>query len=213
MNLAEFDPMDSRPMDPQLEQAVNEISSETVDDAVVAAAAARVWARIEAAQRPEHLRSCADFQALIPDYRAGRLAEARATLLKDHLHECVACRKVYEGRVVSMPAPAKARAASAYPVRWAAAAVVVLAVGAATWSLLERSSVNGGGAMVQSVTGTLYELRADGMLHPLQAGQALPEGVEVRTAADSDAMLQLRDGSLVELRERSGMAASSDASD
>jgi hypothetical protein len=213
MNLAEFDPMDPRPMDPQLEQAVNEIRSETVDDAVVAAAAARVWARIEAAQRPEHLRNCADFQALIPDYRAGRLAEARATLLKDHLHECVACRKVYEGRVVSMPAPVKARPASAYPVRWAAAAVVVLAVGASTWYLVERSSAGSGRAMVQSVTGTLYELRADGMLYPMQAGQDLREGVEVRTAADSDAMLQLRDGSVVELRERSGLAATSEAAD
>jgi hypothetical protein len=208
MNLAEFDPMD-----PQLEQAVNEIRSDTVDDAVVEAAAQRVWARLEAAARPEHIRTCADFQALIPDYRAGRLAEARVTLLKDHLHECVACRKVYEGRVVAMPAPQKARPASAYPVRWAAAAVVVLAVGASTWYLVERSATGSGRASVQSVTGTLYELRADGLLHPLQAGQNLPDGVEVRTAADSDAMLQLRDGSLVELRERSGMAASSDASD
>jgi hypothetical protein len=208
MNLAEFDPMDAR-----LEQAMNEIRSDTVEDAVVEAAAERVWARLEAAARPEHLRTCADFQALIPDYRAGRLAEARRTLLTDHLHECVACRKIYEGRVVAMPAPAKARPAAAYPVRWAAAAVVVLAVGASTWYLVERSGTGGGRAMVQSVTGTLYELRADGLLHPLQAGQDLPDGVEVRTAADSDAMLQLRDGSVVELRERSGMAASSGASD
>jgi len=78
MNLAEFDPMDPQPIDPQLEQAVNEIRSDTVDDAVVEAAAQRVWARLEAAARPEHIRTCADFQALIPDYRAGRLAEARA---------------------------------------------------------------------------------------------------------------------------------------
>jgi FecR protein/Putative zinc-finger len=208
MNLAEFDPMDAR-----LEQAVNEIRSDTVDDAVVEAAAGRVWARLEAAARPEHLRTCADFQALIPDYRAGRLPEARATLLKDHLHECVACRKVYEGRVVAMPAVKVPRREAAHPVRWAAAAVVVLAVGASTWYLVEHGSAGSGRAMVQSVTGTLYELRADGLLHPLQAGQDLPEGVEVRTAAGSDAMLQLRDGSKVELRERSGMAASSEASD
>jgi FecR protein/Putative zinc-finger len=213
MNLAEFDPMDARPMGPQLEQAVNEIRNETVDDAVVEAAAQRVWARLEAAARPEHLRTCADFQALIPDYRAGRLPEARATLLKDHLHECVACRKVYEGRVVAMPVPAKTARPAVYPVRWAVAAVVVLAVGASTWYLVEGSRAGGGRASVQSVTGTLYELRADGLLHPLQAGQNLPDGVEVRTAADSDAMLQLRDGSVVELRERSGMAASSEASD
>ena len=99
MNHAEFEPMD-----PALEQAMNEIRDDTVDPEVIEAAAARVWARLaaEAAQHKagEHIRGCADFQALIPDYRAGRLPEARATLLKDHLHECVACRKIYEGRVV-----------------------------------------------------------------------------------------------------------------
>ena len=36
------------------------------------------------------------------------------------------------------------------------------------------------------------------------AGQPLPDGVELRTAKDSDAMLKMRDGSTVELRERSG---------
>src|SRR5947209_1284392 len=164
MNLAEFDPMDAR-----LEQAVTEIHTDNVEDAVVEAAAQRVWARLEAAQRPDHIRSCADFQALLPDYRAGRLPEARATLLKDHLHECVACRKVSEGRVVAMPAPARPRRA-VYPVRWAAAAVVVLAVGATTWYLVEQGGASSGRASVQSVTGTLYELRADGLLHPLQAG-------------------------------------------
>jgi hypothetical protein len=64
------------PMDPALERAVAEICDEPVDPAVLEAAAARVWARIaEAAECagpvpvPElasHIRSCADFQALIP---------------------------------------------------------------------------------------------------------------------------------------------------
>ena len=58
---------------------------------------------------------CADFQALIPEFKAGRLPEARALLVKDHLHECVACRRVYEGRVVAMPAPRRRRAASTIP--------------------------------------------------------------------------------------------------
>src|SRR5207244_13211589 len=38
-------------------------------------------------------------------------------------------------------------------------------------------------------------------------------GVELRTAKDSEAMLQLRDGSVVELRERSGFSTTQTASD
>src|SRR5689334_7318643 len=98
-------PTEFEPIDPRLEQAVPEMRSDEPEAAVVEAAAARVWERLAAAQKGEHIRGCADFQALIPEYRAGRLPEARATLLKDHLRECVNCRRVYEGRVLTMPEP------------------------------------------------------------------------------------------------------------
>ena len=98
----EYNPLDSA-MDPALEQAMIEIRDDSVDPAVIEAAAARVWANL-AAQCHAPLHTCEDFQSLIPDFKAGRLPEARALLVKDHLHECVACRRVYEGRVVAMPA-------------------------------------------------------------------------------------------------------------
>ena len=60
---------------------------------------------------------------------------------------------------------------------------------------------------MQSVNGSLFEISADGF-HPLAAGAALPDGVEIRTAKDSTAMLELRDGSIVELRERSALTTS-----
>ena len=93
-------------MNQELDQAVSDIRNQPVDDAVVEAAAARVWARISAAPeaqaaapatvpRHDHISNCAAFQSLIPDFRAGRLSGARATLLQDHLHECVTCRRVY----------------------------------------------------------------------------------------------------------------------
>ena len=212
----EFNPMDSA-----LEQAVSEIRDEPVDDAVVEAASARVWARLveevpglgEPAAVPAavpHLRTCADFQALIPDFRAGRLAAARATLVRDHLHECVACRKVYEGRVVAMPARSVRR--YAVPVRWAAAAVVVLAAGVSVWVAIDQYGGRTGHAIIQTVNGNLYAVSAEG-LRPLAAGQPLPDGIELRTAKDSGAMLQLRDGSMVELRERSGVSTSQTTSD
>lgn len=208
---------DNQFLNPALEQAVSEIRQDNVDQAVVEAAAARVWAKLQAelqtAPEPHHLiRNCADFQALIPDFRAHKLTDARATLLQDHLHQCVACRRVYEGRVVAMPAskPGSARA-TRYPVRWAAAAVVVAAAGLSIWIFTNGNS-GPGRAIVQTVNGTLYEVSASG-IRPLAAGQDLPDGVELRTAPEANAMLQLRDGSVVELRERSGMSTESGSKD
>jgi ferric-dicitrate binding protein FerR (iron transport regulator) len=198
-------------MDNGLELAMTEIRNDTADAAVVEAAAQRVWARLSAAQAPEHIRTCADFQSLLADYRARRLSEARAALVQDHLHTCVACRKVYEGRVTVMPAPSVRRSNS--QVRWAVAAAVVLTAGAAVWFSLGQYGGGNGRALVQSVNGTLFVLASDGTLHPLTAGQDLPDGTEIRTAKDSTAMLQLRDGSLVELRERSAVAAEAGGDD
>ena len=208
-------------MDPALERAVVEICDEPIDDAVVEAAGARVWARIaEAAECdgpvlvPElapHIRSCADFQALIPDYRAGRLTDARAMLLKDHLHQCVACRRVYEGKVTPIARPA-APARRSHAVRWAAAAVVVAAAGVSIWFAVDQFGTRSGRAYVQTVNGALFEISGAG-IRPLAAGQDVRPGVEIRTAKDSTATLQLWDGSTVEVRERSDLSSSQSGKD
>jgi len=193
-------------MDPALERAVSEIRDEAIPDELVDAAAARVWARLSNAH--PHIRSCADFQALIPDFRAGRLPEARALLLQDHLHECVACRRVFEGRVVAMPAaPARAPRREFQSTRWAIAAGVVLAGGLVVWFSVIQSGPHAGRAMVQAVNGRLYAVSPAG-LRVMNPGEDLPEGVEIRTALNSDATLALRDGSLVEMRERSAFSTS-----
>jgi hypothetical protein len=195
-----------------LEQAVSEIrrESDAVAPDVVEAAAARVWAKLRAeAEHQSVIRSCRDFQALIPEYRAHQLNDARTALLEDHLHQCVACRRIYEGRVTAMSVPRpRPSTAAHYPVRWAVAAVVVAAAGLSIWVALDRQGVRTGRAIVQTVNGTLYEVSAAG-IRPLAAGEDLRDGVEIRTAPDTDAMLQLRDGSVVELRERSGMSTES----
>jgi hypothetical protein len=201
-----------------LEQAVTEIRDEAIDDAVIQAAAARVWARLAEAAG-HHIRGCADFQSLIPEYRAGRLTEARAMLLQDHLHQCVACRHVFEGKVVAFPAPGGVPSGPGAParrtvhtVRWAVAAVVVAAAGLSIWVAVDQFGTHTGRAIVQTVNGTLYEITPAG-IRQLAAGQELPDNVEIRTAKDSDAMLELRDGSVVELRERSGYSASQTGAD
>ena len=148
------------PMDPVLERAVSEIRNEAISDEMVDAAAARVWARLSAsagqsAVTPaEHIRSCSDFQSLIPDFRGGRLPEARALLLRDHLHECVACRHVFEGKVVSMPAPVPRPARrSNSAARWAVAAGIIVAGGLVVWFSVIQSGPYAGRAMVQAVNG------------------------------------------------------------
>lgn len=205
--------------DPALEQALSEIRDEAVDPAVVEAAANRVWARLSEAAGQlsgEPIRGCAGFQALLADYRAGRLPQGRAMLVEDHLHSCVACRHIYEGKVVTMPAarpvarPARWNSNAA---RWAAAAVVVIAAGVGVWTVVDRSGAPGGRARVEAVSGVLYQVAADGVLRPLAAGQNLPEGVEIRTAKDSDALLRLADGSSLELRERSSLFTTASAND
>ena len=92
------------------------------------------------------------------------------------------------------------------------AAAVVAAAGLSIWVAVDQFGGRTGHAIVQTATGTLYEITPEG-IRVLAAGQELPDNVEIRTAKDSDAMLQLRDGSVVELRERSGYSASEAGND
>jgi hypothetical protein len=197
---------DNPQFDLALEQATAEIRGAEIPDAVVEAAARRVWARLSdtATQPHEHIRTCADFQALLTDFRAGHLPEARALLVEDHLHECVACRHVAEGKVVPLPVLAARRVN--HSARWAVAAGVMAAGGLVVWLTIAQFGHGSGRAIVQSVNGTLYEVSPAG-LRVMAAGEALRYGVEIRTARDSDAMLALSDGSVLEMRERSDFSA------
>ena len=83
------------------DRLLSEIRNEKVDDQVVAQAGERTWKSI-AGSAPtadlsaRTLRSCNDFQALIPGYLERQLAPARAMLFEDHVHACVACRHAIE---------------------------------------------------------------------------------------------------------------------
>ena len=68
-----------------LDQAIAEIRSEEMDQIAIEHAAGRVWANVS--REAPVLRNCADFQALIPPYRAKQLPDAQVWLLEDHLHE------------------------------------------------------------------------------------------------------------------------------
>jgi FecR-like protein/putative zinc finger protein len=203
---------DNPNMDRALEQAITEIRGEAISTDIVEGAALRVWARISqvADPAPERLRTCADFQALLTDWRAGRLPEARALLVQDHLRECVACRHVAEGKVVPIPVLAPRRVNQT--MRWAVAAGVMAAGGLVVWFTIAQFGHGPGRAIVQAVNGTLYEVSPAG-LRVMAAGETLRDGVAVRTARDSNAMLTLSDGSKVEMRERSDFSSSQGGAD
>jgi hypothetical protein len=200
--------------DPRLEEAVNAIRNQSVESAAVSESAERVWQKVAVAAQAETewIRSCADFRELLPAYRSNELPEAKALLVKDHLHECVGCRKVFEteGRpVVAINAkrPGRWSQWSAMPaMRWAMAAAVMLTVGLSSYVLWNQMGSQGtGAARLHAANGMVFTV-ADGGMQPLAIGAEIGEGAEIRTAKDATAVVELRDGSLVELRERSGMA-------
>src|SRR5258708_34542078 len=86
--------------DHKFDRLLSEIRNEPVDEQVVSQAAKRVWSSIAGPPTAElsmhKLRSCEDFQTLIPEYLGRNLPEARRLLFEDHVHQCVACRHAVE---------------------------------------------------------------------------------------------------------------------
>src|SRR6202045_4575572 len=75
---------------------------EQLDHALNAMRGERVWQRVSqeapfaSTALVVSIRSCEDVRSLLPQYRSGQLAPARALLVESHLHECVACRREAE---------------------------------------------------------------------------------------------------------------------
>jgi hypothetical protein len=218
--------------DHKFDRLLSEIRNEKVDDQVVSQAGERVWSSItssSAAELSTHmLRSCEDFQTLVPAYLDKKLPEARRFLFEDHVHQCVACRHAVEqarsgeldaGRGSSsrparrpawgivLHAQAESRKFPAW--RWAmtAAAVAVVVAGAlalANGVFPGQHAVRGA---VQNVDGSLYAV-SDEQVRLIPAGYQIRNGDEIRTAKGSNAVVRLLDGSLVEMGERSDVSVS-----
>jgi hypothetical protein len=209
-----------------LEAAVDIVRSSEPDRADMENGAARVWARIGqelqgcTSELPEvqesgglslKLKDCDDYRALIPDYISGRLPSARTLLFKDHTHECVACRNALNAARGTTPAPrpevsrAKRRFKQTFAVLAAAA---VLTAGIALQQagylnfLLPVVKVN---AMARTIDGQLYRI-AGLNTNPVVAGDALKAGESIRTAAGTRAVVELGDGTRIEMRERSQLS-------
>lgn len=178
---------------------------------VVQTVAARVRTRLEAelAQTIEvsRLESCADFRALLPAFRNRSLSEARQMLVEDHLHSCVGCRKFFQGERAAVIA-IRAQRPVWHVMPWAIAAAAAVAVYLTMPPVLDRIlAPSGPRATVASVDGELYRVSSNGATL-LNAGASIGENEEIRTARNSRAMVRLRDGSNIEMAERSDLTVS-----
>jgi ferric-dicitrate binding protein FerR (iron transport regulator) len=197
----------------QLEHALNAMRAEQPEHETMNAAGERVWQRVnqEAAfpstAQVVSIRGCEDVRALLPQYRTGNLAPARALLVESHLHECVACRREAETgkRERSALAPWKQELPQVANTgfRWVAAAAAIVLFAVATYFVQDKffSGPQGMRARVESLNGVLTRVGYSGD-QSLKVGDEVTEGQKVRTGGGSHAMLRLRDGSVVEMNER-----------
>jgi ferric-dicitrate binding protein FerR (iron transport regulator) len=201
--------------DPKFDRLLSEIRHEPIDDQVISQAGDRVWKAIAespASDQGGALRSCENFQALIPAHLGKQLSESRKLLFEDHVRQCVACRRHLEQartglmQPVWQPAVARRR----FPVwRSALAAAAVAAVGIAALAL--SSGLFPGQQVVRAavlnVDGSLYAV-SGGQVRLIPAGYQIRNADQVRTAKGSNAVVRLLDGSLVEMDERSDISVS-----
>lgn len=192
----------------ELETLLNSIRDDVPSNQAIEAAALRVRARLasETAELSEvaRIESCADFRALFPAYRNRTLTEARHMLVEDHLHSCVACRRVFKGeRAAEIVVKAQTPLWRVMP--WAIAAAAITAVYFTVPQLADRVlAPSGPRATVASIDGQLLRVSNTGATL-LTTGATIGENEEIRTAKNSRAILHLRDGSSVEMAERSDL--------
>jgi ferric-dicitrate binding protein FerR (iron transport regulator) len=198
------------------DRLISQIRDERVSDEVIRGARNRVREAIldspSADDAGHKLRSCRDFQSLIPSYLAARLTPARTLLMEDHLHQCVACRHALEAaRTQSMPARAPRRIESRHfpALEWALAgalaAGIAIGIFAGNAGLLPGQHATR--ATVASVEGSAFYVSDSGN-RLVPAGYKLSDGDEFRTGKNSRAEVRLSDGSEIEMDERSQLSIS-----
>ncbi len=191
----------------KLDEAINGIANEIVDEERIEQSAGRVRHKLFAHTHTvnDRIRGCADYQALIPAYLSRSLSAGRSLLLQDHTRECPVCRHaLQQARTGSAPTLIRPVTPPSHsiPNAWAIAAMVLVALGVGALVLSPYLSPGSGKITVQKVHGILYTV-ADSGLNPVFAGHEIAEGQKLRTSKESTAVVQLGDGSLVELNERS----------
>ncbi|RPI28261.1 MAG: hypothetical protein EHM61_05740 [Acidobacteria bacterium] len=209
-------PKEKEPKD-VLTEALHQVKSESLSGDEMGQAGDRVWAALEkqatvAPAQVDRIEGCEDYQALIPEYVARQLNPARRTLLEYHLRECVACRKVLWMR--RNPQAQQTKQATMPGMRpafkWAIAACLIVAFGLFQYLLLEKYVLtdNSFNAVAEQIDGRLMIIEAN-LTKPVAVGQEISLEQVIRTGRDSNAVLRLKDGSLLEMKDRSEISLDS----
>ncbi|HEV7674261.1 MAG TPA: zf-HC2 domain-containing protein, partial [Candidatus Angelobacter sp.] len=150
-----------------LDQALNAMRAQQPDQETMNAAGERVWQRVSQVAsfasnaQVESIRGCDDVRSLLPQYRSGQLAPARALLVESHLHECVACRREAETgkreRGALAPWKQELPQIANTGFRWIAAAAAIVIFAIATYFVQDKlfSGPQGMRARVESLNGVL----------------------------------------------------------
>ena len=189
-----------------VEQAASMIreEAEALDPQVESAAMARVWEGLsttleENMKDTEHrILDCNSLQDLLPAYHAGDLKPDRALLVEDHARTCIPCRRALKGSSATFKPSNTETTTGGGVKRWAWAAVLLLGLGVAPWLYFQ----GGNDGSFHLVSGTLYAPGGE-TVSEIALGDEVSYGSEVVTPRGETAVLELSDGSRVELRERS----------
>jgi FecR-like protein/putative zinc finger protein len=209
-------------MKPLLDRVLHAVRSMEIRPEEAEQAAARVLSKLteeynKVVPHPaviKRITSCEDFRSLIPAYLSGSLTSAKAMLFEDHTRECVACRKATEAARTPHSLPGANVAARtrerkrAYrqAARWAVAAILLLIAG-----LTQRNAIQDFlwpidvHAVAQAVDGNLFMV-SETDAQTITAGARIDRNRLVRTGKESRAVLQLADGSQIEVQERSELS-------
>jgi hypothetical protein len=197
-----------------LDRATNALCNDTPDNQAISVSASRSAAALDIEVDRDAfdgaIQDCEGVRRLFGSYRTQTLSPNRRLLVDAHLRDCGACLRVYRegpGGALDWSTPEVGRAPRRRPLAWGWAVAVcatLLVAGAfvyrAYWQIPP-----GVRAEVQSIDGSAYLIDGSGDRR-LAPGAELREGMELRTAGDSKAVLRLADGSLVEMNQRSSLA-------
>ena len=206
-----------------LDQAIDAIRQAPVSADAVEQAAERVRHRLQeeyykvvphpSAAEVDRIQSCTDFRALIPAYLTASLTSSRRLLFEDHVRECVGCRKALDAGKRGASVTPTARPAGRKPIltaqraKWIVpiAAALLVAVGLQIGVVRDWVWPIDVHAVVQMVDGGLFKLSGHDV-QGIKAGERIERGQAVRTGLGSGAMLQLADGTRIEMAAKSELS-------
>ena len=208
--------------DSRLDQAIAQVREDQPDAKSLSASAERLWRRIQAgegdiasAKSPQVIQGCADIRALLPAFYEHELQPARASIVEDHLRECVSCRSYVHGRGLEADVAAKWQMETpGHRAHWTfARPLFVAAAGAVFVGLVWAGSswyfaaLPGARARVASAGGQIFAVSAKN-IRMLKPGDEVDSKEFIRTGAGSHATVKLLDGSDVEMNQRAEFAVS-----